>query len=107
MSLVMEQCSHPFINIDNFSIFKYAIEINEWMRALLHYEKHLQQGHYNNELMPSHYKGHISGESYNCVDCNDSFILTDEEKKFYLRKNLTIPKRCSDCRDINRLNKGA
>ena len=37
-----------------------------------------------------------------CVQCGKEFVLTDSEISFYKSKNLSLPKRCKDCRDANR-----
>lgn len=37
-----------------------------------------------------------------CVQCKKEFVLTDSEIAFYKNKNLSLPKRCKDCRDANR-----
>ncbi len=33
-----------------------------------------------------------------CVDCGESFVWTASEQAFFARKNLTMPKRCCECR---------
>lgn len=38
-----------------------------------------------------------------CKQCGKEFELSDEEIKFYESKKLNIPKRCSDCRKLNKL----
>ena len=35
-----------------------------------------------------------------CKDCNKFWFLSKEEKEWFERKNLTLPKRCHHCRDI-------
>ncbi|MDE6500619.1 MAG: zinc-ribbon domain-containing protein [Ruminococcus sp.] len=37
-----------------------------------------------------------------CKQCHQEFELTDSEIRFYNRKNLSLPKRCKRCREINR-----
>ena len=34
----------------------------------------------------------------NCVNCGKSIMLTRGEYDFYMRKNLSLPKRCKKCR---------
>lgn len=34
----------------------------------------------------------------NCVDCDKEFEITEGEERFYSRKNLNLPRRCSCCR---------
>lgn len=36
--------------------------------------------------------------SVQCKDCGKEFEITEGEKNFYLSKNLSLPKRCKDCR---------
>jgi hypothetical protein len=81
------------------------ISINEWINALNNYIYSLKAGHFSNELLPSHLKGKVSGDNYKCIRCDESFILTDEEKRYFRKMNFDLPKRCSDCRDIRKLNK--
>ena len=33
-----------------------------------------------------------------CIDCNKDFTFTTGEQRFYASKNLSVPKRCSQCR---------
>lgn len=35
---------------------------------------------------------------YKCKDCGIFFAMTDEEKKYYTNRGLSIPKRCESCR---------
>ncbi len=42
-----------------------------------------------------------------CVQCGKSFTLTQSEVNFYKSKNLSIPKRCKDCREYNKTAKGS
>ena len=37
-----------------------------------------------------------------CVQCKKEFMLTDSEIAFYKNKSLSLPKRCKECRDVNR-----
>ncbi len=37
-----------------------------------------------------------------CVQCGAVFTLTDSEVEFYNSKNLSLPKRCRNCRDFNK-----
>lgn len=37
-----------------------------------------------------------------CKQCGKSFELTDSEIKFYEEKNLSLPKRCKECREANK-----
>ena len=41
-----------------------------------------------------------------CKQCGKSFELTTDEIKFYESKNLSLPKRCKSCREINKKQKG-
>lgn len=38
-----------------------------------------------------------------CKQCGKEFELSDDEIKFYEGKGLNLPKRCSDCRKLNKL----
>lgn len=33
-----------------------------------------------------------------CKDCGKSFSISPEEEKFYISKELQVPKRCKECR---------
>ena len=37
-----------------------------------------------------------------CVQCGKSFEISDSEKQFFESKNLTLPKRCKQCREQNK-----
>ena len=37
-----------------------------------------------------------------CVQCNKPFNISDSEIEFYESKNLSLPKRCKECRDKNK-----
>jgi Probable zinc-ribbon domain len=37
-----------------------------------------------------------------CKDCNNEFLLTDEEVAWYDKKGFPHPKRCKPCRTKNR-----
>ena len=37
-----------------------------------------------------------------CVQCGKSFTISNSELKFFKSKNLSIPKRCKECRDNNK-----
>jgi hypothetical protein len=37
-----------------------------------------------------------------CVQCGKDFFLSDNEIKFYKDKELSLPKRCKECRDANK-----
>ena len=41
----------------------------------------------------------------NCKDCGKVFELSDSEIQFYKSKNLELPKRCSSCREKNRIRR--
>ncbi len=40
-----------------------------------------------------------------CIQCNKIFTLTDSEINFYESKNLSLPKRCKQCREKNKASK--
>ncbi len=41
----------------------------------------------------------------NCKQCNRAFKITDSEINFYRRKGLDLPKRCKNCRALNKSKK--
>lgn len=42
-----------------------------------------------------------------CVQCGKTFAISDSEINFYKSKNLSIPKRCKDCRKKNKSDSGS
>ena len=40
-----------------------------------------------------------------CKQCQKTFTLSDSEIEFYKKKNLQLPKRCRECRELNKKNK--
>ena len=42
---------------------------------------------------------------YACVKCGKKFELSEAEKDFHEEKNLSLPKRCKECRKRNRIEK--
>lgn len=42
-----------------------------------------------------------------CVQCGKVFALSDSEISFYQSKNLSLPKRCKTCREINKDKKSS
>jgi hypothetical protein len=38
-----------------------------------------------------------------CNDCKLYWILTDEERAFFVKKGLKIPKRCKPCRNARKM----
>ena len=40
----------------------------------------------------------LSDGSKVCLDCEAVFIIDDGERKYFEANNLTLPKRCKDCR---------
>ena len=41
-----------------------------------------------------------------CKQCGKEFVITQSEINFYKSKNLSIPKRCKECRQSNKAQKG-
>lgn len=37
-----------------------------------------------------------------CKECNDEYIISIEEQKFYDERRLTYPKRCYHCRQLRK-----
>lgn len=56
------------------------------------------------ERLPERIFQHMSYKS-KCVQCGKEFTLTGSEIDFYKKKNLQIPKRCKECRELNKKNK--
>ncbi len=44
---------------------------------------------------------------YTCKQCGKEFELTKSEIDFYKSKNLSLPKRCKECREQNKLKREA
>ncbi len=42
-----------------------------------------------------------------CKQCGKDFFLSKSEVDFYNKKNLSLPKRCKECREANKANAGA
>lgn len=40
----------------------------------------------------------------NCEDCKKDFLVIKQEEAFYKKKNLPLPKHCSECRRAIRLS---
>jgi phage FluMu protein Com len=40
-----------------------------------------------------------------CADCGGDFLFTAGEQQFYASRNLAAPKRCEDCRRVNRVKR--
>jgi hypothetical protein len=38
-----------------------------------------------------------------CIECEKPFVFTAGEQRFYYEKQLTIPKRCPQCRMYRKL----
>jgi len=43
----------------------------------------------------------------NCKQCAEPFVISEEERLWYLSKKLKEPRRCPDCRKYNRLHREA
>ncbi|MBP3761349.1 MAG: zinc-ribbon domain containing protein [Ruminococcus sp.] len=39
-----------------------------------------------------------------CKDCGQIFLLSDSEQDFFRKKNLKMPKRCKNCRQLRKNN---
>jgi len=37
-----------------------------------------------------------------CCDCQESFIFTAGEQRFFFSKGLSAPRRCQPCRELRR-----
>lgn len=38
-----------------------------------------------------------------CIDCEETFTLTEGESEWYQQKGFNEPKRCKDCREKKKL----
>jgi len=47
----------------------------------------------------------MEDKNLKCIDCNSEFIFTEGEQEFYSDKGYQTPKRCPDCRAINKKKK--
>ena len=56
----------------------------------------------SNGSVPDRREGLIGGMKIQCVNCGDTFWVTDEEQNFYRRRKLRPPRRCSECRKNRR-----
>jgi hypothetical protein len=45
---------------------------------------------------------HDGTRRYTCRDCEADFTLTEDQRRFFLSRNLAIPKRCPECRAAKR-----
>ena len=41
-----------------------------------------------------------------CSDCGQSFVFTDKEQEFFQEKGFSEPKRCRQCRDARKAERG-
>lgn len=41
-----------------------------------------------------------------CIECGKEFTLTPEHEEWFLDKGLKLPKRCSECRNKKRSQRG-
>jgi DNA-directed RNA polymerase subunit RPC12/RpoP len=41
-----------------------------------------------------------------CADCGKEFTFTADDQKFYAEKGFSDPKRCKECRDKRKAEKG-
>ncbi|MHC4459413.1 MAG: zinc-ribbon domain containing protein [Planctomycetota bacterium] len=41
-----------------------------------------------------------------CVDCGNKFNFSTEEQEFYIQRGFQEPKRCKDCRDKRKRERG-
>jgi hypothetical protein len=48
-------------------------------------------------------KDAITHETLACINCSKNYKIVPQELAFYQKMNLTIPRKCSDCRHKNRL----
>lgn len=41
-----------------------------------------------------------------CEECNNEFVFTGDEQKFFSEKGFQTPKRCKPCRDKKKMSRG-
>jgi len=41
-----------------------------------------------------------------CADCHRTFRLTADEQKFFQERGLSEPKRCKECREARKVQRG-
>ena len=46
----------------------------------------------------------IDNNLFTCVQCGNSFYITDKEMEWYTDRGLYVPRRCPLCREQNRLS---
>ena len=46
----------------------------------------------------------IDNDLFTCVQCGNSFYITDKEMEWYTDRGLHVPRRCPLCREQNRLS---
>jgi hypothetical protein len=39
-----------------------------------------------------------------CCDCGKEFVFTVGQQKYFLKKDLSVPKRCHTCRTLRKLD---
>jgi len=47
--------------------------------------------------------GQAKGESLTCIGCGATFFLVDQEKRWFLERKMTPPKRCITCRKAKQM----
>ena len=51
--------------------------------------------------MSSHYDQHLT-----CADCGHDFVWTAKDQEFFAGKGYQQPKRCKDCRQAKKAQRG-
>jgi hypothetical protein len=51
-------------------------------------------------------KPEFTDMTINCKDCGRVFVITANEQNYFYELHLAIPKRCPQCRQIRREQKG-
>lgn len=86
------------------------IHIDEAKKNIKSYIHQLKNGHQTDLIFPSSFKridenGNVIKEQYEkfvCASCKTEFEISHSEISFFKQKNLHIPKRCKQCRKINK-----
>jgi len=65
--------------------------------------KDYQNQNYNVPLDIKDVKEDIIGEILACNDCGKNYKLIDKELEFYKKLNLPVPRKCPDCRHLERM----
>lgn len=46
------------------------------------------------------------GKELTCSDCGEAFSFSEREQEFFREKGFSEPKRCKNCRDRRKMDRG-